>query len=447
MTRTLGPEGYGVIGFYESLMSVVVVVAAFGVQYFGLRRLSKFAIGDIKQDNTVLHLILINLLISVLGAVFYLIYVFTKATPIGSTSISLLYGFVMLIYMLHLDWYFQSQEKFQLLLLRTLIARVLVLISAVLFVRKPEDLIYYLIISALNYSFISGVALYSIRGLFKQWKWDFNLFKKLLKALWPFAILGILGAVYIALDTILLARLGRLEELGYYTVAAKIVRIGLNVFIGASIVFFVKLFRSSINKTLQSDSLLMTIHLSFPIAGILYFFAEPVLFFVSGNEFMPSVGLLQIFAFLWIVVPFHDFFTLQVLMVHHKEKWVLQIFGMATLLSLGLNLILIPVWYATGAAWSIVFTETMVLIAGIYYSRNYFTINRKQWMEISSVVLVFPIAFLAYSISNKFIGNNLLKLISGSCITLLIHIPVQLFLFKSRFWILLWESTIKKRNS
>lgn len=438
MTRTLGPEGYGVIGFYESLMSVVIVLSAFGVQYYGLRLLSKTAIGDAREANSVLHLILINLVMAFLGVVCYSIYLFFKPAVIGSGNIAFLYGFIMLQYMLHMDWYFQSQERFQLLLTRTLIARLLVLVTSLIFVRHPSDLIYYIIISACNYLFISSVAVYNIRDLLPYWKWDFKLFKKLLRALTPFAVLGVLGSVYFAFDTILLARLGQLKELGYYTVAAKIVRIGINVFSGASVVFFVKLFRSSGDKTLQADSLLTTIHLSYPIGAILYFFAEAVIFFVSGVEYQPSIHLLRIFSLLWLVVPFHDFFVLQVLVLNHREKWVLFIYLSATIVSFLLNLLLIPIWFSTGAAWAIVLSETLVFVLGIYLSRNYFSINKQQWLEIVGVLVVFPIAYGVFKLTNQLFISPLLKIISGTGITLALHVLLQITVFKSRIWNIGW---------
>lgn len=438
MTRTLGPEGYGVIGFYESLMSVVIVLSAFGVQYYGLRLLSKTAIGDAREANSVLHLILINLVMAFLGVVCYSIYLFFKPAVIGSGTIAFLYGFIMLQYMLHMDWYFQSQERFQLLLTRTLIARLLVLVTSLIFVRHPSDLIYYIIISACNYLFISSVAVYNIRDLLPYWKWDFKLFKKLLRALTPFAVLGVLGSVYFAFDTILLARLGQLKELGYYTVAAKIVRIGINVFSGASVVFFVKLFRSSGDKTLQADSLLTTIHLSYPIGAILYFFAEAVIFFVSGVEYQPSIHLLRIFSLLWLVVPFHDFFVLQVLVLNHREKWVLFIYLAATIVSLLLNMLLIPIWFSTGAAWAIVLSETLVFVLGIFLSRNYFSINKQQWLEIVGVLVVFPIAYGVFKLTNQLFSSPLLKIISGTGSTLALHVLLQITVFKSRIWNIGW---------
>ncbi len=446
MTRTLGPEGYGIIGFYESLMSVVIVLAAFGVRYYGLRLLSKSAIGDAKQANTILHLVLINLAMAFIGVICYAGYLLSKPAVIGSTTIAILYGFNMLQYMLHMDWYFQSQERYQLLFVRTLIARLLVLVASIVIVRKPEDLIYYIIISACNYVFISGVAIYYIRDLYKHWHWDFELFKKLLNALAPFALLGVLGSLYFAFDTILLARLGQLDELGYYTVASKIVRIGINVFSGASVVFFVKLFRSSANKTLQADSLLTTIHLSYPIGAILYFFAESVILFVSGSDYQPSVHLLRIFSLLWLVVPFHDFFTMQVLVLNHREKLVLFIYLAATIVSFLLNLLLIPIWFSTGAAWAIVLSETLVFLLGFYFSRNYFSINKKQWLEIAGVLIVFPIAYTTFKLSNSLFSSPLIKIVTGAGITLAVHIALQIAVFRSRIWNIGWTAFKSRFN-
>lgn len=444
MTRTLGPEGYGVIGYYESLMSVVVLIAAFGVQYYGLRLLSKSAIGDANQANTVLHLILINLMMGLGGVLVYFLYILTKPVFIGSMTIACLYGLIMLQYSLHLDWYFQSQERFRLLFIRTLVARLMVLIAAFVFVSKPEHLIYYIIISTCNYLFISAVAVYNIRDLFPYWKWDPELIKKLFRALSPFALLGVLGTIYFAFDTILLARIGRVEDLGYYTVAAKIVRIGLNVFSGASIVFFVKLFRSEVNRTLQGDSLLSTLHLSYPIGAILYFFAEAVIFFVSGEQYGPSVQLLRIFSILWLVVPFHDFFSLQVLMVHHKERWILWMYLGTAVLSFLLNYLMIPIWFTSGAAWAIVLVESSVLVIGLIISRNYFRINREQFRELLGILLVFPVAWVVYRFSISVFSNNVMRLIAGTLLTLSIHIPIQIFLLKSRFWNIVW-GLVRKR--
>ncbi len=434
MTRTLGPEGYGIIGYYESLLSIVAILSSFGVQYFGLKQLSKSAIGAVDQANTVLHLLLINIVMAVAGMLVYLVYVFSRPMQEGLAPITFLYAWAMLIYIIHLDWYFQSQEKFKLIFIRTFIARLFVLIAAFIFVRKPADLIYYILISAINYTFIAGFAIWKIKPLFAQWKWDPQLFKTLIKSLWPFAILGFLGLFYFSFDTILLARIGPLKEVGYYAVAAKIVRIGLNVFTGASVVFFVKLFRSDINQQLQADSLLMTIHLSFPIAAILFFFAEPVILFISGNKYLPSVELLQIFSLLWLIVPFHYFFNLQVFMVNNKEWLILRIFLVASVLSLLLNIVLIQYWQSVGAAWAIVLTEAVVLACFIAFSRGLFRLHKPQLLEIIAVLAVFPIAYLAYQVSHRFIINHLMQLMAGTLITLLLHVPIQYFLFRSSFW-------------
>lgn len=434
MTRTLGPSGYGVIGFYESMMAVVNVLAAFGVTYYGLRLLSKSAIGDADQSNTVLHLLLINALMSLAGMLMFLFYVLHRPVPIGSRNITLLYAYIMLIYMFHADWYFQSQEKYRFLLARTFFLRLFVLISSFLIIRNPGHLVYYIIISATNYSLLAASTWWKARSILPSWKWDPVLFRRLLTALLPFALMGVLSTLYIALDTIILARSGRVVDIGYYTVSAKIVRLGLNVFIGGSIVFFVRLFRTAVDKDLQTQSLLMMYHLSIPIGALLFFFAGPVILSVSGNTYQPAIPLLKIFSLLWVVVPLHDFFNIQVLLVHHKEKWLVGLYAGAALLSLVLNLVLIQYWFTTGAAIAILITESAVLVAAIVLSRKYFRLHAALLKEILLGLAAFPLAMGIQQITSAFTSQAFLQLGIGITGFLVTYIPLQVSVLKTAFW-------------
>ncbi|WP_039141130.1 oligosaccharide flippase family protein [Flavihumibacter solisilvae] len=440
MTRTLGPQGYGVIGYYESLMLVVNVWAAFGVNYFGLRLLSKSAVGDANHANTVLHLLFINGFMAFTGTVCYLLYIISKPVQIGSPGITLLYAYIMLVYMFHADWYFQSQEKFRFLLNRTFVLRLFVLVSAIIFVRKPEHLIYYIMVSAVNYTLIAASTWWNLRSLLPYWKWDIELFKKLIRSLWPFALLGVLSSFYFSLDTIILARTGKVADLGHYTVAAKIVRLGLNVFIGASIVFFVKLFRSAVDRKLQEDSMLMTMHLSIPIGALLFAFANPVIRFVSGVHYLPATDILRIFSLLWVVVPLHDFFTIQVLMVHHREKLLVRLYAIASLVSLFLNIILIPLWFTQGAAIAMLVTEVVVLVVAVIYSRDYFRLNSSMVIDFLSCLTAFPIAWLGFSLAENISQNALVQLTVGLTVSCLAYAIVQVLIFSNDFWSRMWQA-------
>ncbi|ULQ57546.1 oligosaccharide flippase family protein [Flavihumibacter rivuli] len=433
-TRVLGPAGYGVIGFYESMLLVVSVWAAFGVNFFGLRLLSKSAIGDTAQANRVLHLLLINLLMAMAGVVVYLLYVLNKAIPIGSRQITFLYAYIMLIYMVHLDWYFQSQERFRFLMLRTFFLRVFILVGSLLFVKKADDLIIYILISTFNYSLIALSSIWNIRDLFPHWKWDPALFRDLIRSMFPFAAIGVLSALYFSWDTILLARIGKVADLGHYTVAAKIVRLSMNVFVGASIVFFVRLFRTEVDRNLQEQSVKMTIHFSLPIAALIFCFAQPIIFFVSGKAYLPSVVLLRIFALLWVVVPLHDFFTIQVLLVHHREKLLALLYLSASIISLLLNLLLIPLYFTTGAAVSVVIVEFMVLVAGIYFSRRYFHFGTALLREFVFAASSFPVALLAAQVAFIITDMPFLQLVSGVLVFGAGYALLQLVIFRNGFW-------------
>ena len=60
------------------------------MNYYGLRLLSKSAIGEPNHANTVLHLLFINGFMALTGTVCYLLYFISKPVQIGSPGITLL---------------------------------------------------------------------------------------------------------------------------------------------------------------------------------------------------------------------------------------------------------------------------------------------------------------------------------------------------------------------
>lgn len=434
-TRVLGPNSYGVMGYYESLQYLVVVLAAFGIPYYGLRKLSKKAIGDATEANTVLHLVVINLLMAFLGTLVFLCYVWLKPAPIGTLNIQLLYAANMLFFMLHLEWYFQSQERYAFLFRRTLYIRLASLLAVVWLVREPGDLEYYLLIGVGTTAATALSSWYQLRGLFSNWQWNPKLFTELLAAAWPFALIGILGAFYLSIDTIVLANYASTDALGHYTVATKIVRLSINFFIASSVVIFVRLFRTSFQQQLHTDSLLLTTHISIPIGAVLLVFAEPVVLFVSGAQYGPAVQLLQIIALLWLMVPLRDFICLQVLLFHHKEKQLLRLLLYTCAVAFISMLMLIPAFQAAGAAWATFITEACFLAGAVWLTRNYFQISSANWLEIIGSLAIFPIAWIMNKLTAAQQWPALLQLTIGASATLFLHALLQLHVFKSRLWL------------
>jgi prolipoprotein diacylglyceryltransferase len=82
----------------------------------------------------------------------------------------------------------------------------------------------------------------------------------------------------------------------------------------------------------------------------------------------------------------------------------------------------------------------------MYFSRNYFTISKKQLFEIGGVLFVFPIAYACFRLTNPVFTTPLLKLIGGTALTLTVHILVQLIVFRSRIWMMAWTAFKKRVN-
>jgi O-antigen/teichoic acid export membrane protein len=177
----------------------------------------------------------------------------------------------------------------------------------------------------------------------------------------------------------------------------------------------------------------MTLHLSIPIGAMLFFFAKPVILFISGESYLPAISILRIFSILWVIVPLHDFFNIQVLMVHHREKLLVGIYLAATVISLILNLVLIPFWFTEGAATAVVISETFVLFAAIWFSRPYFRMNAEMTREIIYCATAYPVALLAWKLTTVMEIGVLWQLLGGTIIFLAGYLFLQVVIFRNAF--------------
>lgn len=103
--------------------------------------------------------------------------------------------------------------------------------------------------------------------------------------------------------------------------------------------------------------------MSLPMIAGLVILAKPIILVFSGEEFLPSVIVLQILSFLLIVIPWSSFLGLQILYPIRKEKYGNYAVIIGALVNLVLNFFLIPRYAYVGVAVSVVCAETVITLA------------------------------------------------------------------------------------
>ena len=101
-----------------------------------------------------------------------------------------------------------------------------------------------------------------------------------------------------------------------------------------------------------------------------------------GPAFLPSIALLRVFSLLLVVVGLNNAVGKQVLMPMGRQKQYNLAVILGACSNLVLNLLLIPRFYALGAAVASVTAETVILLAFLHFGRD---MIRGSWILKSSL--------------------------------------------------------------
>ena len=225
LTRTLGPEAYGVVGFALSLMSYVQMIADFGFLYSGTESVSRHA-----DDGEYLSELfsLITAYKCFCGTLMLLVMlILCNAVPalkVGADIIPL-YTVAYCLNALLPDYIYRGLEQMRHITIRTVLVRLFFTVLVFVFVRSRADYVLLpLLLTAGNavavaYSWFHIRKEFGIR--FCRFRW-LSLRAEVRKS-FPFFFSRIASTVYQAANTTILGLLyGGQNVVGYYSSADKL---------------------------------------------------------------------------------------------------------------------------------------------------------------------------------------------------------------------------------
>ncbi|MEX1112266.1 MAG: flippase [Candidatus Andersenbacteria bacterium] len=229
--------------------------------------------------------------------------------------------------------------------------------------------------------FVGAVLAYILHALFvpkiNAWRWNISVgqWKVLAKNSWPLGLLLLLNVVYFRTDVIIISIFRPQVEVGWYGLAYRIIESGLffpamfgGLLLPQLSLLFAKKHIPPIAELLEQATRLVGIA-GFLAAGALLVFAEDIIVFLSGVEFVSAAPLLRVLAVALGIMFVGNIFGFA-LIAFHKQKQLLTLYGLLVVLNLTTNLIFVPIWGAAAAAWTTLITEaTATLGAGYLVSR------------------------------------------------------------------------------
>jgi len=195
----------------------------------------------------------------------------------------------------------------------------------------------------------------------------------------PLALFGLLGYVFFDTDKIVLAHLRSIEEVGYYSLASRI----LSVLFAIPSLFNTALYPYLAKKIVEKEeriikflfkNILLGSFLGSLLIAILIFILSSIIVPVFfGSKYNLSIEILQ--AFVWIIVFVFPTNFLDYFLISNHRQWLdFWITLVPAVLNLILNFILIPFYGVYGAVYSSILAQALNFIltfaASLYVIKN-----------------------------------------------------------------------------
>lgn len=222
---------------------------------------------------------------------------------------------------------------------------------------------------AMAYAIGSGLGLvailYVLRDHFRNLLGNFDkrLIKSIFTVAWPFGLMGIMGAMMLNIDLIMLGWMRTAEEVGLYSAAQKPIQLLyiLPTLLASSL--FPVLSRLAktapdIAKNILKKYVRIVVALSLPIALGGIFLAGPVMRLLYGSEYLPAIGALQILSFTILIVYPSTLLGNAIFAWDHQKDFVIFVL-VAFISKIAFNLILVPSMGIEGTALSMVFAQLL----------------------------------------------------------------------------------------
>lgn len=371
--RFFGARGFGEYSKATTFIAFFYLFADFGMNAVVLRQITNHPEKEKEIVGNLFGLRLgAGLLLTIIAVVITLFLPYDAVrnegfTPVAKGAIIVLS--ILVLYQAFLNTtnvIFQKHLKYDQSTWANIIGSVVTLTFAALFVYLKASLPVILLSYAIG-SFFAGITLFIfVRKLYPHFTPLFSLkqFKKLIISSLPLGLTLIFNLVYFRADVFILTLFRTTTEVGAYGLAYKFFEFPLTfpTFFANSL-YPILLARSQNREEFKKTTIKAGLFLLAMSVVIMigFYIAAPFLVFIR-QDFYPSIYILRLLS-LSMPVFFISSLFMWILITFGKNKALLLIYFIGMVVNLVLNLIFIPQYGITAAAFITFLSEFLIMIA------------------------------------------------------------------------------------
>ena len=386
VTRIFTSEDLGNYGFYNSIVSYFSLFAMLGIGIYGTKQIA--AARDV--SSTFWNIYAIQLIASLLALFVYIMTLLS--IPKMSGIIPVILGIVLFTKMIDISWLFTGKEDFKKITLRNTVVKVAGVISIFTFIKSSEDLYLYIFLIVI-FDFLGQFVMWiPAKKFIKRPSFDTKIIKKNLHPIVLLFLPQVAISLYVVLDRTLLGLLGSYSDVGIYEQGQKLTSILLTVVSSLGAVMLPRV-ANLLSERKEKEAQNM-VRFSFILYNLIIF---PMIFgliaineiFVKlflGQNFQDVKYVLYIIVFNIMFIGWTNILGYQVLVVRNKNKEFMLSTTIPAIVSVAVNITVIPFFGYIGASITSVVVEFLVFAIQWYYSRNIINKNLLFNKDLAKII-------------------------------------------------------------
>jgi O-antigen/teichoic acid export membrane protein len=153
ISRVLGANNLGKYNFSLSFSNWFLIFATFGTTTYGVREIAKVRDNKKILDKTFSEIFFINFIATLITLLVYIIIIFLNAKTNKEILLFLVSALSIFLNLFCIDWLYMGLEDFKIITLRSLLIKLICLVSIFIFIKQRNDYVIYALISVLAFGF------------------------------------------------------------------------------------------------------------------------------------------------------------------------------------------------------------------------------------------------------------------------------------------------------
>ena len=386
--RYLGPSNYGLINYANSYIAFFASICNLGINSI----IVKEFVDNRNENGEILGTsIVLKIISSFLSAITIICLAYAlNDNDMTITLIVMLCCIGMLFQVFEtLNYWFQSKLNSKVTAIATLISYFITSLYKIFLLITQKPILYFAFSTSIDYiclAILLFIFYFANHG--QRLSFSIQTAKRILSQSWHFIVPGLMVAVYSQTDKIMLKHIIGATETGYYSTAVSLCNIWcfiLIAIIDSMSPVIMKLFNDDYEKYKKMNRLLYSIvfYISIIVSLIFLVFGDFIVNILYGKEYLPAVIPLKILtwysAFSYLGVARNIWIVCE-----KKQKYLLLVYIVSAFLNIILNIILIPILHASGAAIASLLAQILTTIIVPFFIKD---IKNNSILMIEGILL------------------------------------------------------------